>query len=310
MGKTVNGTGFRSCLAEKWVYRTMMAGAFLSCLCFIGSMSDIISHSNPGEKRKNDAVSVVKGFLHERKMPPLLTRRVRAHFSLLYTMRGTTADFREMFDLMPREMANELAANMRLIDDVKPGRAGLMHNVPVFSCLEAEDLIRIGCRLRPHRASPPVVDDQNNPVGGQIMKEGVRGTEMWLVFEGEVRIERGGAETGAPRQNLGKLRFGEYFGELAVLDRRDARTSRALHAISLRCNQQLCAHGFEPLGHGTVAARERGLGRGGCACSGEDQGFETKPVRRIPPCRGYQRQRRRAIDATRDQWKATGGESR
>lgn len=202
---------------EKIIYGlAMIAGAFIMSV-LIGSMSDIISHSNPGDKRRHDEIGVVKGFLHERKMPPMLARRVRAHFSLLYTMRGTTADFRGFFDLMPREMANELAANMRFIDDVKTGRLGLMHNVPFLNTLEVEDLIRIGCRLRPHRAHPPVVDEQDNPIGGQIMKEGVRGTEMWIVFEGEVRIERGGADAGTPRQQLGKLRFGEYFGELAVL---------------------------------------------------------------------------------------------
>ena len=230
---------------EKIVYGVaMVAGAFIMSV-LIGSVSDIISHSNPGEKNKNDAISVVKGFLHERKMPALLTRRVRAHFSLLYTMRGTTADFREMFDLMPREMANEMAANMRFIDDVKTGRAGLMHNVPFFNCLEAEDLIRIGCRLRPHRATLPVLDEQGDPIGGQIMKEGVRGTEMWLVFEGEVRIERG-AGKDAPRQVLGKLRFGEYFGELAVLVEETpgipARYTRSAYAASSNCVLMVLSH--------------------------------------------------------------------
>ena len=232
--------------SEKIVYGiAMMAGAFIMSV-LIGSMSDIISHSNPGEKRKNDAISVVKGFLHETKMPPLLTRRIRAHFSLLYTMRGTTADFREFFDVMPRELANELAANMRFIDDVKTGRAGLMHNVPFFNTLEAEDLIRIGCRLRPHRAPAPTLDEQNIPTGGQIMKQGVRGTEMWLVLEGEVRIERGGADTGAARQILGKLRFGEYFGELAVLIEETrgvpVRYTRSAYAVTSNCVLMVLSH--------------------------------------------------------------------
>lgn len=245
-GKEDEWTGLPERYYEKVVYGTaMMAGAFIMSV-LIGSMSDIISHSNPGEKRKNDAVSVVKGFLHERKLPPLLTRRVRAHFSLLYTMRGTTADFREFFDLMPREMANELAANMRFIDDPKTGRAGLMHNVPFFNKLEVEDLIRIGCRLRPHRASLPVVDEQGNPIGGQIMKQGVRGTEMWLVFEGEIRIERGGGDTGAPRENLGRLRFGDYFGELAVLIEETrglpVRYTRSAYAATSNCMLMVLSH--------------------------------------------------------------------
>ena len=232
--------------SEQLVYAiAMLAGAFIMSV-LIGSMSDIISHSNPGEKRKNDAISVVKGFLHETKMPPLLTRRIRAHFSLLYTMRGTTADFREFFDAMPQELANELASNMRFIDDEKSGRPGLMHNVPFFNTLETEDLIRIGCRLRPLRAPAAVVDEQNVPTGGQIMKQGVRGTEMWLVLEGEVRIERGGLDTGETRQILGKLRFGDYFGELAVLIEETrgvpVRYTRSAYAVTSNCVLMVLSH--------------------------------------------------------------------
>ena len=223
----------------------MVAGAFIMSI-LIGSVSDIISHSNPGEKAKKDAVSIVKGFLHERKVPAVLARRIRAHFSLLYTMRGTTVDFQDFFSMMPRELANELAANMRFIDDAKTGRAGLMHKVPFFSVLEVEDLIRIGCRLRPHRAMPPVVDEEGRPIGGHIMKEGVRGTEMWLVFEGEVRVERGGRDSSEPRQYLGKLRFGEYFGELAVLVEESrglpARYTRSAFAATANCMLMVLSH--------------------------------------------------------------------
>lgn len=39
---------------------------------------------------------------------------------------------------------------------------------------------------------------------------------MWIVIEGEVRVERGGPGTDKPRENLGKLFALEFFGELAV----------------------------------------------------------------------------------------------
>jgi len=39
---------------------------------------------------------------------------------------------------------------------------------------------------------------------------------MWIILEGEVRVERGGPGTDKPRENLGKLRALGLFGELAV----------------------------------------------------------------------------------------------
>jgi hypothetical protein len=152
---------------------SIVAGAFIMSV-LIGSMSDIISHANPGEKMKNDAVNVIKGFLHDRKVQPVLTRRIRSHFSMLYNMRGTIADYHTIFDNMPRDLAIELAVALRFVDDPARGTQGIFSRVPFFADLEPEDLIRIGCKLRHVRALSPVVDDAGFAIGGHIMQEGVR----------------------------------------------------------------------------------------------------------------------------------------
>ena len=97
---------------------------------------------------------------------------------------------------------------------------------------------------------------------------------MWIISEGEVRVERGGPGTDEPRENLGKLSALEFFGELAVcllmhsyataqtvaifvayssLVDSDAGTGRRVewasyevHPVSICCNWKLHSDGFEP----------------------------------------------------------------
>lgn len=63
----------------------------------IGNMSDIIAHSNPGATAQKEALGQVHTFLYERKLGGSLTRRVRNHFSVYYSERGTTVDMQSIF---------------------------------------------------------------------------------------------------------------------------------------------------------------------------------------------------------------------
>jgi CRP-like cAMP-binding protein len=61
-----------------------------------------------------------------------------------------------------------------------------------------------------------------------------------------VRIERGGTDTGATRQILGKLRFGDFFGELAVLIEETrgvpVRYTRSAYAVTSNCVLMALSH--------------------------------------------------------------------
>jgi hypothetical protein len=57
----------------------------------IGQVSDMIAHNNPAEKVRTDQIGIIHGFLHEKKIAPWLTRKIRGHFSNLYAERGTGA---------------------------------------------------------------------------------------------------------------------------------------------------------------------------------------------------------------------------
>jgi hypothetical protein len=57
--------------------------------------------------------------------------------------------------------------------------------VPFFSNLEAQDLILLGSKLKPQPAlAPTFVEGSDHVQSGFIMKEGDRGTDMWIISEG------------------------------------------------------------------------------------------------------------------------------
>jgi flavin reductase (DIM6/NTAB) family NADH-FMN oxidoreductase RutF len=93
----------------------------------------------------------------------------------------------------------------------------LLASVPVFSSLSPE-------MLRPILASG---EEHRYGAGDTIVREGEPGEELFVILEGEVRIERGG-------RSLKTFGSGEFFGELAVLDAR-ARSASAIAATDVRC---------------------------------------------------------------------------
>ena len=61
---------------EKVMYMVGFGIGTLVISTIIGQVSDMIAHANPGEKHQSEAVGMVHGFLRERHVTPMLTRRV------------------------------------------------------------------------------------------------------------------------------------------------------------------------------------------------------------------------------------------
>ena len=74
--------------------------------------------------------------------------------------------------------------------------------VPLFSALSKKELQTIA------RAS----DDVDVPKGKVLVQEGKPGHEFFLIIDGNASVKRG-------KREIAKLGPGQYFGELALLDR-------------------------------------------------------------------------------------------
>jgi CRP-like cAMP-binding protein len=75
-------------------------------------------------------------------------------------------------------------------------------NVPLFSACSKKELQTIA------RAS----DDVQVPAGKVLVEEGKPGHEFFLILSGNASVKRG-------KREIAKLSTGQYFGELALLDR-------------------------------------------------------------------------------------------
>lgn len=197
---------------------TFLVSFFVGAILFsfiIGTVSDLIAHSNPGVTARNDAVGVINNFLAERGVRPALLRRARSHVKTLFAERGTNLEIADCLRLFPYHVQVELGVQLRFIDDPETSRRSAFARVPFFKSLGNTELLAIGCMLKHVRYLKPYKNDSGaTDPGAYIMQEGDRGVEMWIVSEGVVRIENG---TGSDTIDLGKLREGDYFGEMGVL---------------------------------------------------------------------------------------------
>lgn len=230
-------------VAEQWMTLvSFLLGTFVTSV-IIGQVADMIAHANPAEKARNDAIGAVHGFLHERRIPPWLTRRIRVHFRTLYAERGTAYRIEDYLVELPMKMRHDLGVELGYLHNYANGKRGMLCKVPFFWDLSSDDLILIGCRLQAQKFGVAQQAQQGKDPGDNanfqepyIMREGELGDEMFIITEGTVRVERSNdaslldatplfdSETGperkggdAPKVLLGKLRELDFFGELAVL---------------------------------------------------------------------------------------------
>lgn len=87
---------------------------------------------------------------------------------------------------------------------------------PIFEGLSRQQLAQVA-RL---------TDDLDVPAGTVLCQEGKRGREFFVIIDGEAAVTRGG-------QPLATIRAGEFFGEIALLER-VLRTATVTAATPLR----------------------------------------------------------------------------
>jgi hypothetical protein len=189
----------------------MLVGGFTFGM-IVGSLSDMVRRSNPGDSAKSKQLGFVHAFLHERKVPPMLTRKIRGYFAALYSQHGTVSDEMKIMNSLPQDMREELCLHLNYVDNgAKSTKRSMLWKVAFFEQLGHSDMIRISTQLKYQRIQPPEFDEAGRPDPSHyIMKQGEFTNDMFVVLEGMVRIERN-------NQPLGKLRAHDYFGEMGVL---------------------------------------------------------------------------------------------
>ena len=80
-----------------------------------------------------------------------------------------------------------------------------LRRVPLFERLEPEDLQRVAA----------VADERSFAAGTPIVREGEAGSELYVILEGRVRVEK--AEADGTVRRITSYDAGDHFGELAVL---------------------------------------------------------------------------------------------
>ena len=115
-------------------------------------------------------------------------------------------------------------------------RAELLRRVPLFADLEENDLEAVASSLR----------EVTFTAGQEVTTEGGGGVGFFVIQEGEATVTVQG-------ESRGKLRRGDYFGEVALIARTD-RTATITADSDLRC-LGMTSWDFRPLveTNGTIA---------------------------------------------------------
>jgi CRP/FNR family cyclic AMP-dependent transcriptional regulator len=102
-----------------------------------------------------------------------------------------------------------------------PADPGFLRTVPIFGGLEDAELERLWSYTEVQRHGP----------GETILHQGDLAKEMFVLLDGEVEIFAG---DGAEAQILGRLKRGDCFGEMAIIDIQPRSASvRAVTPVSL-----------------------------------------------------------------------------
>lgn len=119
--------------------------------------------------------------------------------------------------------------------------AELLRNVPMFHDISEAEFAKAAAALQPRTV----------PVGETIIRQGERGTSLFLIARGVVRVA---IESEAGEQDIATLVAGDFFGEMAVLHGQP-RTANC-RAVTLCAIYELKQADFERIAESSPGLRE------------------------------------------------------
>src|SRR5262245_36616385 len=93
-----------------------------------------------------------------------------------------------------------MASTRRALPMVTDGKMEALHSVPLFSDLSPRDLEKVR----------QLADEVDLPAGHVLMRQGENGSQMFIILEGEARVEHDGRE-------IAVLGYGDVLGEMAIV---------------------------------------------------------------------------------------------
>jgi CRP/FNR family transcriptional regulator, cyclic AMP receptor protein len=95
----------------------------------------------------------------------------------------------------------------------------LLQKIPLFSRLTYDETARLA----------PIIQHVDVAEGAVVIEQNALGDALYVVQDGEVRVSREAEGGAAHDEELGRLKTGELFGEMALLD--DLLTSARVVAL-------------------------------------------------------------------------------
>ena len=186
----------------------MFGGAFYGFI--IASLASLLASWDINKTVLEGKMDGITNYMKIRKFPRQLYRKVRSYYRHYYNKKTALDEQAILADLssqLRREVVDFMVSDMR---------GQILTQVPMFEGLDHVYLAHILTLLKPLTVS----------VGEYVVKEGERGTEMFILMSGLLHVTT--KETG--EMVLTELHPGACFGELAALGLKPVRSASVVAA--------------------------------------------------------------------------------
>ncbi len=171
----------------------------------IGNIASTIANLDPARAAFTRHAERVEAFMHYRKLPPALRRRIHDYYTYLWTQRRGF-DETKVVATLPPSLRTDIALFLK---------RDLLDQVPLFQGASEAFIRQVALHMEPVVFMP----------SDTIIQAGARGQEMFFISKGQVEVR---APDGQTVYNT--LGDGDFFGEIALFF--DARRTATVTALT------------------------------------------------------------------------------
>ena len=198
----------------------MLVGGFVFGL-IVGSLADVVQKSDPGQSARVELLGKIHAYLHDNNVPGMLTRVIRTYFSNRYDMQSLFDERSMIFEPLPYKYRELLAKQLGYIGG--GSTKGMLGKIPFFCDLDSWSQMKICFKLSRMIAQAPLAglklehslqqpQSDIDPKDNYLMREGQVATEMFIIMEGVISIERVNQTIYFRQPSLLMLHFSRFIG--------------------------------------------------------------------------------------------------